>query len=107
MRSSITLTPRSYKPYVDLVKQLQTIVENLLNPDKFEPWMDNTFNVRRKIAQHKANVKLALDKLERRTDYDTRSLFKDIKLDTLDLYDAGTLRSYSLKERKYEKLDYC
>lgn len=99
----ITRSKDVYKPYVDLVKQLQTIIENLLNPDKFEPWMDNVFNVRRKIAQHKANVKLALDKLERKTDYDTRSMFRTIKLDTLHLYDVGSLRSYSLKERKYIK----
>jgi len=82
-----------YERYVDLSKQIQVIVETLLNPDVFEPWMDNTFNKRRKIQQHTANVKVKLDRLERRTPYKIKQFFRDTP--------GFKLKNLTFRQRRY------
>lgn len=82
-----------YERYVDLSKQMQVIVETLLNPDIFEPWMDHTFNKRRKIQQHTANVKVKLDRLERRTPYKIKQFFRDTP--------GFQLKNLTFRQRRY------
>lgn len=82
-----------YERYVDLSKQMQVIVETLLNPDVFEPWMDHTFNKRRKIQQHTANVKVKLDRLERRTPYKIKQFFRDTP--------GFQLKNLTFRQRRY------
>lgn len=82
-----------YERYVDLSKQIQVIVETLLNPDVFEPWMDHTFNKRRKIQQHTANVKVKLDRLERRTPYKIKQFFRDTP--------GFKLKNLTFRQRRY------
>lgn len=82
-----------YKRYVDLTKQMQVIVETLLNPDVFEPWVDNTFNRRRKIQQHITNVKVKLDRHERRTPYKIKQFFRDAP--------GFKLKELTFRQRRY------
>lgn len=56
---------------------LDILVAQYLDPIKFEPWMDNTFNQNRKIQQHKSNVKYLIDKLERKTSYNVKRVLRD------------------------------
>ena len=82
-----------YKRYIDLSKQIQVIVETLLNPDEFEPWMDHTFNKRRKIQQHITNVKVKLDRLERKTPYKIKQFFRDTP--------EFELKNLTFRQRRY------
>lgn len=82
-----------YKRYIDLSKQIQVIVETLLNPDVFEPWMDHTFNKRRKIQQHITNVKVKLDRLERKTPYKIKQFFRDTP--------EFELKNLTFRQRRY------
>jgi hypothetical protein len=90
--------------YRDLVTEIEKMRDGMLDPVTFEPWMDYVFNYRRKIEQHKANVKYALDMLEQRTNYKVRYRLKPYFLEqdpvvrqTL-LDDLGKLTK---KERRY------
>ena len=65
-----------YKKFLDLNIEVEKMRDKSLDPVTFEPWMDHVFNFRRKIEQHKANVKFALDVLERRTSYKVKYVFK-------------------------------
>jgi hypothetical protein len=65
----ITREKEKHFKYLKLTDTLNDLVEENLDPVSFEPWMEDTFNPRRKIAQHRANVKYMLDRLERRTSY--------------------------------------
>ena len=98
----MTRAKDTYTKYVDLDKQLATITETLLNPETFEPWIDNVFNKRRKIQQHIANVKYKLDVLERKTSYEVKNIFRNYfsvgySKESLDL------ASFKGKERRYMK----
>jgi hypothetical protein len=55
------------------IKQLN---EKYLDPDTFEPWIDDVFNRERKIKQHIRNVKYELKKLETDTPFAIRKRFK-------------------------------
>ena len=63
---------RRFTKYVDLVSQVDTLVDTSLDPVTFEPWMHDVFNKDRKISQHKTNIKVSLDKLDKRTDFHIR-----------------------------------
>jgi len=39
----------------ELEEELGKMANTVLDPSSFEPWMENVFNQRRKISQHKAN----------------------------------------------------
>ena len=72
----ITIMREKYKKYVELDNKMTDAVDKCLDPVTFEPWMDNDFNPRRKIQQHKANVKYKIDKLERNTPYKIKRKLK-------------------------------
>lgn len=55
------------------MKQLNT---KYLDPDTFEPWVDDVFNRERKIKQHIRNVKYRIKVLEDKTDFKIRKKFK-------------------------------
>lgn len=65
----IIVAKESCKRYVEIEAQVDEMTDNYLDPVTFEPWMDNNFNYRRKVAQHKSNVKYEIDKIERKTSY--------------------------------------
>ena len=65
-----------YKRYVDLETEMDTLVNNHLDPPTFEPWIVNDFNIPRKIKQHEYNVRTKLEKLESRTKYEVRLEYK-------------------------------
>lgn len=67
-----TKNKSKYLKYLNLTYQMDQLVENYIDPDTFEPWVHHDFNVTRKINQHRSNVKYALDKLIRKTDYKYR-----------------------------------
>lgn len=62
--------------YLDLSAQVNTLVDTKLDPVTFEPWVETHFNYPRKLQQHLSNVKYRLHKLDRRTNYKIRILFK-------------------------------
>ena len=72
----ITIMREKYKKYVELDNKMTDAVDKCLDPVTFEPWMENNFNTRRKIQQHKANVKYKIDKLERHTPYKVKRKLK-------------------------------
>ena len=72
----ITIMREKYKKYVELDNKMTDAVDKCLDPVTFEPWMENDFNTRRKIQQHKANVKYKIDKLERNTPYKIKRKLK-------------------------------
>lgn len=84
------------------IKQLN---ESYLDPDTFEPWIDDSFNRRRKIKQHERNVKHELQKLEVKTPYQIRRRFKAHFRDYVDVDENNLLpvvyRPLSKKERGY------
>jgi energy-converting hydrogenase A subunit M len=55
--------------YIDLTSKVDKLVDVDVDPNTFEPWMDDVFNRRRKILQHQSNVKADIEKLEKKTDY--------------------------------------
>jgi len=108
----ITIMREKYKKYVDLDNKMTDAVDKCLDPVTFEPWMDNDFNTRRKIQQHKVNIKYQLDKLERKTPYKIkrklRPYFDSLKkigpilsLDTLKL----TIREKAYLKHREKLLD--
>jgi hypothetical protein len=82
--------------YVLLNKEVTEMSNTVLDPVTFEPWMEETFNHRRKIAQHKANVKFALDRLEKRATHFIRTKFRKYFLKQAELPEEMTW-----KERRY------
>ena len=56
------------------IKQLN---EKYLDPDTFEPWIDDEFNKARKIKQHTRNVRYDLKQLEMKNPYEVRRRFKE------------------------------
>lgn len=70
-----------YRDYVELNEEMHTITTSMLDPVTFEPWMHNSFNRKRKIAQHIANVKYELDKLQKKTNYKVRIEYKQYMKD--------------------------
>jgi len=72
----ITIMREKYKKYVELDNKMTDAVDKCLDPVTFEPWLENDFNKRRKIQQHKANVKYKIDKLERHTPYKVKRKLK-------------------------------
>lgn len=85
-----------------LIKQLN---ESYLDPDTFEPWMETSFNKKRKIKQHIRNVKHKLKKLEQDTPYVTRRKFKHHFANYIEVDETNRLpivyRYLSKKERNY------
>ena len=68
--------------YLKALAEVDFMISNTLEPDKFEPWMDNVFNRERKIAQHRANVSYKIEKLYNGTDYKIRQLAKAMRANT-------------------------
>jgi hypothetical protein len=62
--------------YIDLDKQVTTLVETSLDPVTFEPWIEDEFNYHRKLQQHHNNIKYKLHKLDKKTDYKIRIAYK-------------------------------
>lgn len=84
------------------IKQLN---EKYLDPDTFEPWIDNVFNKRRKIEQHIRNTKYELKVLETETPFAVRRRFKNHFKDLKDVPENNLLPALYVpltkKERKY------
>lgn len=66
----------TYKKYLDLNDEVESLSNAHIDPNTFEPYMVDVFNKARKINQHKANVKYALERLESKTSYKTRVEYK-------------------------------
>lgn len=64
---------QNYKRYTELVEEMDTATNKSLDPVTFEPWMMNVFNRKRKIEQHKINIKYKLDLLNKKTSYVVRN----------------------------------
>lgn len=73
----ITRMKDTYEPYIHLVSEMDTMNDTILEPNTFEKWMDLIFNRRRRIAQHKNNIRWKIDKLERRTNFKVKRTYKD------------------------------
>jgi len=72
----LTISKDKYKRYVELEEELEKMSRCNLDPVTFEPWMDNVFNLKRKIKQHRSNVKYKLDVLEQKTKYENKKRLK-------------------------------
>lgn len=55
--------------FIELTVKVDKLVDVDVDPNTFEPWMDDVFNKNRKINQHKNNVKADIEILEKKTDY--------------------------------------
>jgi hypothetical protein len=55
--------------FIELTTKVDKLIEEDVDPNTFEPWMDDVFNKRRKLLQHQSNVKAEIEKLEKNTDY--------------------------------------
>lgn len=73
----ITKAKDKYVKYVEMEQQVEVMVKNHLDPVTFEPWMDEVFNPKRKINQHRKNTKYELDVLEKRASYKTKRRFRE------------------------------
>lgn len=84
------------------IKQLN---EKYLDPDTFEPWIDDVFNRKRKIDQHIRNTKYDLKKLETDTPFQVRRRFKNHFKDLKEVPEDNLLpvpyKPLTKKERKY------
>lgn len=84
------------------IKQLN---ERYLDPDTFEPWIEEDFNRSRKIKQHIKNIKYQLKQLEAKTDFKIRRRFKDYFDNTVEVPMDNLLPvkyiEMSKKERAY------
>lgn len=65
-----------HKRYIELSNEMIDLSNNHLDPSTFEPWMEDVFNHKRKIAQHISNIKYRLGLLEKHTSYKIRLLAK-------------------------------
>lgn len=103
------LVIRSKDTHVDHVNGESTIRqlnEKYLDPDTFEPWIDESFNRERKKRQHIRNIKFELKALELKTPYQVRRRFKNhFDSATTDVPVDNTLPvlyvPMTKKERKY------
>lgn len=73
----ITKRKATYKKYLDLDQEIESLAQESLDPVTFEPWMVSSFNKPRKIKQHISNIKYKLDRLERKTPYKYKHPVKD------------------------------
>ena len=100
----LVVSKDKYGKYIKIEGEIETLVDSTLDPDTFEPWMDNVFNRDRKIKQHESNVKYLIDKLETKTKYENKRRLKKYFLATTDI-DRGLelkkLDKLSKKEQKY------
>lgn len=62
--------------YLELNAEMEQLSNNALDPNTFEPWMQDDFNYNRKVNQHVDNIRYALSTLEQRTPYRIRALAK-------------------------------
>lgn len=67
----------THERYVALNKELIQLSNNSLDPSTFEPWMEHKFNHDRKVAQHIANTKYKLGRLEQKTPFAIKELAKE------------------------------
>lgn len=74
---TLTKYKDSYTKYLELSNEMTTLSNNALDPSTFEPWMNDSFNRNRKIAQHISNTKYKLGRLDQRTKYEIRKLAKE------------------------------
>ena len=65
----ISVLKEKHTKYLELEEELTKAVKESLDPVTFEPWMEESFNRRRKIQQHIANTRYKLDVLEHHTRY--------------------------------------
>lgn len=98
----ITKAKEENREYLELVTELKKIKDQYLDPDTFEPWIDNVFNYNRKIDQHIKNVKYDIERLETRTTYEVKRKFREYyKADEAEraqiLTQLGTLTKKELK----------
>jgi len=80
----------------ELEEELGKMANTVLDPSSFEPWMENVFNQRRKISQHKANVHYALDKYDKRISYEIRAKFRKYFLN-----EEALPENITRKEKRY------
>lgn len=91
--------------HVEAEKEIRTLNKNSLDPDTFEPWMEDVFNKNRKIKQHIRNVKYDLKKLENKTDFKIRKKFKTYFENSTNVPEGNLLPvayvQLTRKEKKY------
>lgn len=94
--------------YLNSEGKIKQLNESYLDPDTFENWMENDFNYRRRVAQHKRNVKHALKSLEEKTSYKIKRKFKHYFSKPQEEYKDTLLPTIyvpmSEEERKYLEL---
>lgn len=96
----ITKSKDKNADYLKIKTEVDTMVRNGIDPETFEPWMYNVFNIKRKIAQHKTNVKYALDKLEKSTPYRIRRKFREY-FSELGEAEMPELKWYQFRHKHY------
>ena len=100
----IVLMKDRYAPYVDLDTEMREGVKKHLDPVSFEPWMENVFNTHRKIQQHRANIKYAIDKLERKTKYTVKRRLRPY-FDAVRRYGKASESINDAMEDKYHPIN--
>lgn len=84
--------------YLELLDAVNTMVRTALNPEKFEPWMQDVFNHNRKVRQHVQNIKYKLNTLENRTPF-------KYKKNLVDYFKGGELTvNLDRRTEKYLRL---
>lgn len=83
-----------------VIRQLN---EQYLDPDTFEPWVENVFNKERKKRQHIRNTKYELKELELKTPYTVRRRFKSHFKDIQDVPEGNLLPVTYVKMTKKER----
>jgi hypothetical protein len=62
--------------YKELDNKVNEFIDRSVDPNTFEPWMDEAFNKRRKILQHESNVKYEISKLDKSVDFRIKQKLK-------------------------------
>lgn len=58
--------------YLRLKSEVEDAVDKNVDPNTFDPWLEYEFNRKRKIQQHRANVRNSIQALDNKVDFDTK-----------------------------------
>lgn len=101
----ITRDKDTKEDHINGERTIKQLNESYLDPDTFEPWIEEKFNRERKIKQHIANIKYKIKRLETKTDFKIRRRFKDYFNNQVEVPMDNLLpvryTKTSKKERKY------
>lgn len=85
--------------YKALDKKVNEFIDSSVDPNTFEPWMDEAFNRRRKIMQHESNIKYAISNLDKSVDFRIKQKLK--KYFEHDCDKSFSPAELTKQERKY------